>query len=103
MAEPYRAPLIGMVRRDVNSSRKLLIQETWLSSLGSLPLQTGLLTLNPNQLCYIMPETSFREHDGQHEWTGWEREFWGRCLPGFSGWRAVRFAVHFGIQTGGFG
>jgi len=35
--------------------------------------------------------------------TALEAEFKGKFLAGFSGWRAVCFAVHFGIQTGGFG
>ncbi len=35
--------------------------------------------------------------------TAQEAEFKGKFLAGFSGWRAVCFAVHFGIQTGSIG
>jgi hypothetical protein len=54
-------------------------------------------------LCYSVPETSFRQQDGQHERTAWEAESRCWCPAGFSGCCAVCFAVHFGIQTGSIG
>jgi len=54
-------------------------------------------------LCYIVPETSFRQQNGQRGQTAQEVEFKGKFLAGFSGWRAVCFGVHFGIQTGSIG
>jgi hypothetical protein len=36
-------------------------------------------------LCYIMPETSFGQQNGQHGWTAEEAEFKGKFLAGFSG------------------
>jgi hypothetical protein len=49
-------------------------------------------------LCYSVPGTSFWRANGQHEWTARE---WRKAR--FSGWRAVCFAVHFGIETGSIG
>ena len=70
----------------------------WVSVYG-----LGWRRRGVDALCYIVPETSFRQQDGQHEWTAWETGSPGWCPAGFSGWRAVCFAVHFGIQTGSIG
>ena len=66
------------------------------------PENPGMRTAAILSLCYSVPGTSLGERNGQHERTAWEAGFSGYPAR-FSGQYAVRFAVHFGIQTGSIG